>query len=165
MILCVGRIHPRKNQLNLIKALKGTNLPLNFVGDINDYNYYRKCLKAASGENISFLGKKKIYDLIKLYQLAKVHVLPSWYDTPGLVNLEAGLSGCNLVTTERGSAREYLNNYALYCEPDNLNDIRNKVITAYYRKRNNALQNIILNRYSWAQIAEQTLKIYSEFLS
>ena len=46
--------------------------------------------------------------LADLYQGARVHILPSWFETTGLVSLEAALSGCSVVSTERGHAEEYL---------------------------------------------------------
>lgn len=164
-IISVGRIHSRKNQLQLINALKGTGLPLLFVGDINDPNYYRHCLRAAEGEKITFLKGMAQSSLVKIYQQARVHVMVSWYDTPGLVNLEAGLAGCNLVITNRGTAREYFQDLALYCDPVNPKEIREKVLKAYQVPLNKSLARYIFNHFTWNKIAQKTVAIYTEFLS
>ncbi len=162
-IISVGRIHSRKNQLSLIEAVKGTGISLTFVGDNNERKYYKECLAAANNfSNIRFHRGVEKDTLIKLYRQSKVHVLSSWYDTPGLVNLEAGLSGCNLVTTNRGTAKEYLNDYAYYCDPDNIPQIKEVVSRAYYRVSNNELANHILLNYTWNKVGEDLSKIYSE---
>lgn len=165
-ILSVGRIHSRKNQLALINALKDTKIPLIFVGDSNEPSYYKDCLSAASNNpNIRFYNGVEEKALVSFYQHSKVHVLPSWYDTPGLVNLEAGLAGCNLVTTEKGTALEYLQNLAYYCNPAVLEDIRNKVLMAYKHPVSEKLSRHILNNFTWPEIAKSLKKIYSVFLS
>lgn len=162
-VISVGRIHSRKNQLSLIKAMKGTGISLTFVGDSNEREYYQECITAASSfPNIRFHKGVEKKALISLYKQSKVHVLTSWYDTPGLVNLEAGVSGCNLVTTNRGTAREYLNNYAYFCDPDNITQIREMVLKAYYSGHNNQLANHILFNYTWDKVGKDLLKIYSE---
>lgn len=163
-VLAVGRIHPRKNQLRLIKALKGSNLSLKIVGDINHQTYYRQCLKEAQGEKVNFYKGRKQRNLVKFYQEAKVHVLASWYDTPGLVNLEAALAACNLVTTNRGTAKEYLKDYAFYCEPNSVESIREAVIKANKVESNKELFTHIKNNFTWAKIAKKAIIIYQEFI-
>ncbi|NLM97765.1 MAG: glycosyltransferase family 4 protein [Halanaerobiaceae bacterium] len=165
-ILSVGRIHSRKNQLALIRALKDTEIPLTFVGDNNDPAYYKECLAAASANpNIRFYGGVEEKELLSFYKYYKVHVLASWYDTPGLVNLEAGLAGCKLVTTEKGTAREYLQDLAFYCNPADHEDIRNKVLAAYNAPVSDKLSIHILNNFTWSRIVKSLKKIYSLFLS
>ena len=163
-ILMVGRIHRSKNQLGLIKALRGSGLKLTMIGDINDHHYYRLCRQEAD-QHIEIKAGVNRRELRRLYRDAAVHVLPSWYDTPGLVSLEAGLAGCKLVSTERGTAREYFKDYAEYCVPDDLSDIRTKVLRAVERKPEPELPYYILNNFTWQRVAEKTRQIYSELLS
>src|SRR3989338_3603807 len=53
-VLSVGRIEPRKNQLNLIKALKGFGRALVIIGDpVSDYmDYYGECKRHADKNTI-----------------------------------------------------------------------------------------------------------------
>src|SRR5690606_385009 len=48
-VLCVARFEPRKNQLNIIKALEGTPYTLTLAGNVapNHYSYYEQCKAAA----------------------------------------------------------------------------------------------------------------------
>lgn len=163
-ILSVGRIHKRKNQLQVIRALKKTKIPVLFIGDSNNSSYLRQCYEEA-GPNIKIHSGVKQKNLKEIYKKARVHILASWYDTPGLVNLEAGLAGCNLVTTNRGTAHEYLGDTALYCDPDDPVDIKRKALQAYSFSLSSNLSDHIFNNFTWDLIASSTLNIYSELLA
>ena len=62
---------------------------------------------------------------------AKVNVLTSWVETPGLVSLEAAYAGCNLVVSDKGSVRDYFKNFAFYCDPSNIKNIKNTTKTLF----------------------------------
>ena len=113
-LLCVARISARKNQLGLLNALRGTGLSIKFIGPVNDFAYYRAC-RAAAWPEVCFLPEMRGKGLLAAYNAAPVHALVSWYETPGLATLEAAACGCKVVTTDRGSAREYLGDRAWYC--------------------------------------------------
>ena len=165
-VLCVGRIEDRKNQLALIKALRGTGLKLVLIGGCttkSKSNYYNLCKKAAD-KNVTFIDWMNNESLALAYHAAKVHVLPSWFETPGLVNLEAGLAGCNIVATDKGSTKEYLRDYAWYCDPSKIASIRHAVLDAFSAEKNPDLRKFILTNFSWEQAAEKTLKVYEKVL-
>ncbi len=163
-IISVGRIHKRKNQLQIIRALKDVEIPITFIGDINDRAYHKACQQFADN-NVSFTGGVGKTLLKEYYCKARVHLLASWYDTPGLVNLEAGLAGCNLVTTDRGTTREYLQEFALYCNPTDPLDIREKVLRAYRLPVQKKLVYHLQENYTWQKIATKVIKIYTELLT
>lgn len=163
-IISVGRIHRRKNQLTLIRALNNLNIPVTIIGDINDWAYYQQCM-SEKRRKIKIIAGLKQSELLAYYGKARVHLLASWYDTPGLVNLEAGLAGCTLVTTNRGTTEEYFADYAYYCSPDDSEEIREKTIQAYYAPLKGGLPDIILKKFSWGVIAEKTKKIYNDLLN
>jgi len=163
-VLCVGRIEDRKNQLSLIKALKGTGMKLVLVGGPNKRScmlrYYELCKREAD-ENVLFIDWMEQPELASAYAAAKVHVLPSWYETPGLTSLEAGLAGCNVVTTDRGSTKEYFSDYAWYCDPSDLRSIRSAVLESFAARKTSKLRRLILENYTWDKAAERTLEAYS----
>jgi len=99
-----------------------------------------------------------------LYKAAKVHVLPSWFETTGLSSLEAGAMGCNIVVTRKGDTEEYFKDMAYYCEPDDVESIRNAVLQAYTNPVNPYLQDYIFSHYTWKDTAEQTLQAYQLIL-
>lgn len=164
-VLCVCRIEERKNILRLIKAVNNTNLKLVIIGKPNpsQYHYYKKCRKIAE-ENIIFLNHMNHDDLSSAYAAAKVHILPSWYETPGLSSLEAGLAGCNVVSTNIGSTKEYFKNFVEYCSPSSMESIRKTVIKAFNKQKTSKLNQHISENYTWKKSAEQTLKAYKQIL-
>jgi glycosyltransferase involved in cell wall biosynthesis len=159
-LLSVGRICYRKNQLALIKVAKQLKLPLVLIGPLNDGPYYQECRRAAAGHKVLFIDCLSGPDLISAYAAARVHALTSWYDTPGLVTLEAALAGCTIVTTDRGSAVEYLDNLAFYCDPGDIVSIKTAVEQAWFAKKNPQLKAHVLSNFTWEKTAEQTLQAY-----
>lgn len=158
-VLCVARIARRKNQLALIRALQGTGLPLVFIGPVNDPRYLEECRQEA-GWDVRFLGEMPCRLVASAYSAARVHVLPSWYDTPGLASLEAGIHGCRVVSTDRGPTREYLGDLAWYCDPDSPASIRRATLDAWLTDETPPLGEQILGKYTWQRAAEETLNAY-----
>lgn len=161
-VLCVGRICRRKNQLALIKAVRTLNQQVILIGPINDYQYYQECRQEGEGQ-VRFLGGLNQSWIASAYAACSVHVLPSWYETPGLVNLEAGLAGCKLVTTDRGTAREYLGEMAWYCSPE-VYSVKDALRQALYSPPYSGLKEHILANYTWDRVARLTLAAYQEVL-
>lgn len=164
-ILCVGRIEGRKNQLNLIRAINKTRYNLTLIGQVapNQKAYYLQCVEEA-GPNVKFIDYIPQKELLQFYSRTKVHALPSWFETTGLSNLEAAATGCNLVMANRGDVMDYFENYAYYCEPDNIESIRETIEQAYKAEKNNSLQTHVLSNFTWEIAAAKTLNAYTEML-
>jgi glycosyltransferase involved in cell wall biosynthesis len=166
LILCVARIEGIKNQLNLIKALNNTNFKVILIGSPspNQIDYYKKC-RAEAAANISFIDHLSQRELIAYYQKAKVHILPSWFETTGLSSLEAAAMGCNVVITDKGDAKEYFKDKAFYCDPAKPESILSAVKKASQANFNDGLRRTILNNHTWKQTAQQTLQAYQTALA
>ncbi|MTI31881.1 glycosyltransferase family 4 protein [Xanthovirga aplysinae] len=164
-LLCVGRIESRKNQLNLIRAVKKTKYKLKLVGipAPNHIEYFNSCKREAN-EQIEFLGRISEEDLLKEYQAAKVHILASWFETTGLSSLEAAAQGCQLVISRKGDTEEYFQGDAFYCEPDDVNSIAKAIEEAYKEPFNNCLRSRIMKEYTWEITAKMTLEAYQQVL-
>jgi glycosyltransferase involved in cell wall biosynthesis len=160
-ILCVARIEGRKNQLNLIRALNNTQYKVFIHGkpSPNNIGYYEQCKKEAAS-NIHFSSWLTEEELYEMYHSAKVHILPSYFETTGLSSLEAAVMGCNIVVTEKGDTRDYFLDDAWYCDPDDLASIRSAVDAAYQAPYSEAFRRRILNEYTWKRAAEETLAGY-----
>lgn len=160
LVTCVARIETRKDQLTLVRALKGTGLRLLLVGNPapNHASYMAK-VKAEADGNVEFAGWLDQPRLIDVYRRTRVHVLPSWFETPGLSSLEAAVCGCNLVVTDRGSTREYFGDLAYYCECGNPDSIREAVLRAWNEPANPELQRRV-REFTWQRAAESTLEVY-----
>lgn len=166
LIVCAGRVEGRKNQLNLIEAVNNTKYKLLIIGDPapNHTFYYKLCRKRAAS-NIEFIHKVPQHQLVSYYKKAKVHVLPSWFETTGLSSLEAGLMGCAIVVAERGDVRDYFGSLAFYCDPSLPASIFKSIEMAASAKTDDNLKRVIENNYTWNMAAAKTLEVYKQILS
>jgi glycosyltransferase involved in cell wall biosynthesis len=165
MVLCIARIEGLKNQINLIKGLNNSKFQLFIIGNhaANQTDYYVQCKKIAR-ENIHFIDHLPQEELIKYYQKAKVHILPSWFETCGLATLEAAAMGCNVIITDRGYASEYCNGYAFYCDPSSPSSILEATDKASKAECPKIFQQKIFADYTWRNAACKTLKAYKKII-
>jgi len=161
LVICVARIEGIKNQLNLIKALNHTPFTLLLIGAAapNQVGYYQKCREIAA-PNIKFINHIPQHELVNHYQRAKVHVLPSWFETTGLSSIEAAVMGCNIVITDKGDTVEYFGDDAFYCDASSPANILETIQRASTAPASTKLRDKILAQHTWKQAAIQTLKAY-----
>ncbi|MBL7733026.1 MAG: glycosyltransferase family 4 protein [Chitinophagaceae bacterium] len=165
LIICAARIEGIKNQLNLIKAMNNSGFKMLLIGAAapNQVSYYQHCRKIA-GANIQFTGNLPQHELAACYQRAAVHILPSWFETCGLSSLEAAASGCNIVITDKGFAKDYFGNDAFYCDPGDPGSILEAVKKAASFQNDGRLQKKISEEFTWQHAAEQTVAVYKQIL-
>jgi glycosyltransferase involved in cell wall biosynthesis len=166
--LYAGRIEPHKNQLALIRAMSKSAIHTRIVGPAHRDHaaYHEACRRQAArtGGRVEILPGIPHDELAPLYRSAKVHVLPSLFETTGLVSLEAALCGCNIVTTDRGYARDYFGNLAWYCNPDDPASIRQAVEQAHAAPFRAELRERVLATYTWEHTAQATAEAYRSVL-
>ncbi|MHC4179244.1 MAG: glycosyltransferase [Planctomycetota bacterium] len=166
-VLCAGRIEPRKNQLGLLRAMRGTGVPVVVLGDVvpGHERYLAECRRAA-GRQVRFIPRIDHHDplLASAYAACGCLVLASWYETPGLVALEAALSGTPLVLPRHGSASEYFGPLAAYVRPGDLPGIRRAVLAALARGRSPVLAELVRSNFSWNAAAQATREAYDRIL-
>lgn len=165
LVLCAARIEGIKNQLNLIRALNNSGKQVVLAGAAapNQQSYFLQCRKEAA-DNIVFAGQLTQTDLARLYAKACVHVLPSWFETCGLSSLEAAAMGCNIVISAKGYTRDYFGDEAFYCDPGNIDSIREAVKEAAKAAAPEQLADRIRNHYTWERAAALTLSAYQTVL-
>lgn len=166
LILCVARIEGIKNQLNLIRAMNHTDFQLVIIGNraANQKSYFDNC-RAEAAKNIRFIDAMPQEDLISYYQKAKVHVLPSWFETTGLSSLESASMGCNIVVTDRGDTREYFGNHAHYCTPESPESIYAAVKKASVAPFDELFRQKIAKEYTWQKASAQTAQGYYKIIN
>ena len=159
-----ARLDPRKNHVNLFKAYTKSDIHLYGNKSAQHQKYYQRLTELNPG-NYQFKGQVGYDYLADCYNSSNFHVMPSWLETPGLSQLEAAACGCKIISTNRGSAKDYFGNYASYCDPNDLSDIKNKIVNALDTKINrNELSEYIVENFSWAVSAEQTKFAYEKVL-
>lgn len=165
-VLCVGRLEARKNQLALLAALEFDDIPIVFADGGVCYapDYSNLCRYFKRKAPTIYTGRLDKEMLVSAYRAAKAHVLPSWYELPGLVSLEAALYGCNVAATPRGGLRDYLGDTVDYFEPDNLESIRQATLKAISRPRDGAAA-LKAQAFTWQKTAEGLLQLYRDTLA
>lgn len=175
-ILCVGRIEPRKNQLMLIEAVKRLreyspkfrDVELFFAGSFNNHhptyvNKFKNQVKSCSF--IHYPGFLDQDVLAQIFAEAKIFAVPSWFETTGLVYLEAIVAGCTSVVASGERSKEYLGDNAVYADPTNLISLEKSLIEAYSTTVKKGFREEIIEKYNWENTAKQTLKIYNDLLN
>ncbi|MDD5148088.1 MAG: glycosyltransferase [Candidatus ainarchaeum sp.] len=163
-VLYAGRIEERKNVLSLVRAMKNSMEKLVIMGNAKQGSeeYALQCRQEA-GKNTVFLEAIPHESglLESAYAACKVFALPSWYETPGLAALEAGLAGANIVVTKEGCTKEYFGEFASYADPASITDIEEKISSECAKQKTPGLQKRILGNFLWKNTAEQTAEAYS----
>lgn len=177
IITCTGRLEPRKNQKAILKAISTLDktiqekLAIIFIGNngrgrnsqyINDINNLSKKVKAS----ILQTGLIEQSDLASILKNSDLFVLPSWYETSGLVYLEALVLGLPIIYSTR-RADEYIgqdNTNATYVEPDDIDSLA-KSIKMYYQRPKiiNSARNVEI--MSWDEVAVKLDVCYKRLLT
>lgn len=162
-LVCVGRIDARKNQLKLLEALRGSDYNLLLIGKCSpgQKGYFKKVMKEIEGNpHIEYIEQLPNEELYQIYKVCKVSILPSWFETPGLVSLEAASMRCNVVISDKGTTQDYFGKYAYYCDVMNAESIREQIDLAYNTPFDEALREKILKEYTWDMAAAATARGY-----
>lgn len=168
-VVMAGRFEPLKNQLRLIEACRWAQLRLTLVGPMHPDHprYYQKCLEAARRLNglVTIVDSVPQNELREIFAAHRVHALPSWFETTGLVSLEAGLAGCSVVTTTRGYSHEYFGDLADYCDPGSVTSIASALLRAVRRTDGSALAEHVTTNFTWRATATATVAAYRSVLA
>lgn len=178
-VLYVGDVTWNKNLPRLVEVVKSINVPLVMVGkalvseDFDRNNPWNKDLVkvqdlAKDDKNIIRLGFVPTEDLVTIYNLATVFVMPSLYEGFGLPILEAMSCGCPVITTKQGSLGEVAGDAALYVDAYSKEDMTKGIKEVF---ENPILQKKLMleglkriNEFSWKKAAGETLEVYKKVI-
>lgn len=164
-VMIVARFEAIKGQLKILKALfNEKNIPIVFIGKGKETPYGRACVNLAKKRgNVFFIDEIAHDKIYRYYNRAKVHVLPSLRESPGLSSLEAAVCDTNCVVSIHAPITEYFGLDAFVCDPSDIRSIQIAVLSAYYSPVKENLKKRILKDFTWEKAANKTLKAY-EFL-
>lgn len=165
-ILQVGRIEYCKNQINLIAALENDpGIPIVFVGKVFDHTYYKKLKRMADKRgNVFFIDAVPHSEISHFFKYARLHVLLSLRESPGLVNIEALANDCPIVTSDERflPVKTYFYNQPYIANPLDINEVKNVILDAY---SNRVIRPFDFEKFSWYTVSKQTYAIYQETLN
>jgi len=175
-LLYVGAAYPHKNLEKLVLAFdlllsERSDWQLVLVG--KDGYFYQQTKKFAqenlNQENLSkiiFAGYLDDAKLSCLYQKAKLYVFPSLMEGFGLPPLEAQASSLPIVSSNKSCLPEVLGDGALYFDPEDATDIKDKIILASNDEslRQELIQKGLANfqKFSWQKCAQEIISVYSQ---
>lgn len=171
-ILVVGTREPRKNLPALVQAYRRmcqaneTKLGLVIAGRTGWNSEALENDLRNHHEQIILTGFVPHSDLVALYSLAEVFVLPSLYEGFGLPPLEAMACGCPVIVSNRGSLPEIAGDAAILIDPESQDSIVAAIRTV---EGNQLLREDLARRgmerakdFSWRVAAAKTLDLYYE---
>lgn len=176
--LYVGDVNWNKNLINLTQASLDAKLDIVLVGNgftqrdnLNHLEliHFKNFLeKFETNNRVHMLGFIPEDDLVHIYNLAHLLLLPSHYEGFGLPILEAQSTGLPVITANISSMPEVAGDGALFVDHNNLGQIT-AAITDLLSNKN--LRNKILKlgfenvrRFSWRKTAQETVKVYYHVL-
>ncbi len=179
IILCVSRIDPVKGIDILVKSfakLQNDKLKLMIIGGYNAPNPYQaKLLKLAKSlnleENIHFVGAIPHGDLVKYYNSSDLIVIPSLYESFGLVSLEAFATEKPVIASNVGGLASTIINEVngILFEPGDVEDLTKKInllLSNQSLSEQIARQAFLdVSKYSWDTATSQVFKVYESLLS
>jgi glycosyltransferase involved in cell wall biosynthesis len=160
-VLCVGMIYGMKNQHRLIQATRQLGVKLIIIGKAppNHGKYYTFC-RSIAHSHVEFKGFLPQQQLARYYAGAKVHALPSWFETTGLTSLEAGAMGCNLVVGTGGDTHEYFSRHASFCQAEDDKALLLALEQELNRPSSLSFRDHIMTHYTWEAAAGKTKSAY-----
>ncbi|WFB68375.1 glycosyltransferase family 1 protein [Chryseobacterium sp. WX] len=169
-VLNVGTIEDRKNLLNVVKAINGTEIPLVVVG--RKTGYYQKIerfLKRNKMEKqVLFLEGVSMDELACLYKLADIFVYPSFFEGFGIPVIEALFSKTVVVTSNTSCLPEAGGKDSVYVNPENDLDIRAKLKFLWEneseRKRREEKGFEFVQKFNDESIAKELMSFYQKII-
>lgn len=174
-IIFVGRLHPQKNVINLVKSIKYIkddfpNIQLLIIGEGPQEKDLKKIINEENlNRNIKILGKMLGEKLIKLYKSSSLFTLPSIYEGQSLSLLEAFAAKIPVIVTKTGDnifiVKSGVNGF-FFDNPLNPEKIAFNIEYALNKKNLNQLGrngfNYVKSTFSWENTATKTLAVYEQ---
>lgn len=175
-MLYVGSFNERKNLVGVLQAYKfldKSDYKLVIVGNIHSNfslnDEMRRLLQEAeSDRSIVFLKGVNNQELVELYNESEIFLFPSFYEGFGLPVLEAMACGTPVVCSDTTSLSEVGGDAVVYCDPYDVNDIKDKVkmlIDAKTQQQTMIKKGLQRARiFTWEKTAQEHVRVFQKAL-
>jgi len=179
LVLFVGRVEPLKGLRQMLKALPliaSQNPPrLMIVGGDEHNKDEMAILQQLSGElniedRVTFVGSVSQDKLPLFYSAADICVIPSYYESFGMVALESLACGTPIVSTDVGGMRDVVRHAEIgYLIPDNSPQQLASRTSESLSRNGEGRQHFKVRReavakFAWPHIADRVLQEYRNLL-
>ena len=173
-VLFVGSLKDHKNIPALIEAVRSVRLEkkieveLVVVGrrDMKNKRLWELIIK--NREFVKYLGELPDEDLLKIYNLAQVFVLPSLREGFGLPVLEAMACGTPVIVSNRTSLPEIAGGAGLVFDANRVDELASLLYTVWtdasLRESLSVKGLARASEFSWKKTADKTLQVYEKVL-
>lgn len=169
-IVFAGRIDKNKNLVTALKAIDllrkcGYSATYHFAGKIADKKIYDYAIRKDYVTYHGVLPKEKLIDL---YRACDIFLMPSYYETFGLVYAEAMSQGLPVIyTKDQGFDNQFKDGIVGYAvNPKDEVEIKDKIIKVinnFSFISNNCAKYV--HKFNWDTIAEIYYEIYNKIIS
>jgi glycosyltransferase involved in cell wall biosynthesis len=171
VILSIGKLHPSKDPLTLIKAIskaveKNASLRLIMIGDGELYEEAKNEIRKRNLSNYTKLLNYVDSEKLRIwYAAADIFVLPSVGEAFGMTLLEAMASGVPVIASNSGACPEVIGNAGILFNQGNYTELAEKILFLSHEKElSRKLREAGLKRvreiFSWEDKIDQYLKLY-----
>ncbi len=154
-------------QLAVLSALQDVDIPIVFAaGSYTPQPVYSQAVRAWRRKApVKFVDRMPWHLMSALIRSASVHVLPSFYELPGLVHLECAAAEVPVVASDWGAIADYLPSTMFHaCDPLDLESIRSATLTALSAPLA-PLAADIAQGYTRERLAENLIRSYERALT
>ena len=180
IVLCVGRISKRKNQLSVVKAIpkvlaRHRDVKFVFVGPFEELDYLRLMQTFINEKHLSpwveFTGEVPKQKLFEFYNNATIFVFPTLAEIQGLVLIEAMAFGLPVIASNIEPIEDIANlkkQSIITINPNDPSALAEAIIlllkNPLLRKSMSINAKEIASTLSWEHIAERTLDLYEKIV-
>lgn len=171
VLVSIGRLNKIKNldfTIDVCNILKNKKFPfkLLIIGDGGDREYFEEKVKNLNLQNtVKILGKIETNEeKNKIIMASDLHIFPSFYDTDGIVRIEAAAFSVPTIFIENSTASSTINkNIDGYIGKNDANLFANQIIRIFNDKEtykkvcHNAHKNIYI---TWEEVVKQMYENY-----
>lgn len=174
-ILFVGRLRPKKNPTDIVKAMNGViaenpDASLHIVGTGPLQNRIEQVVADQEvDEVVTVHGRVSDDELHELYRRCSVFVLPSDWEGHPLVLLEAWASGMTVIGTDVEGIREFLNkvDYGELVPLDTPDQLATAISSALshpdqLKQNGEQAREFVRKNYDWDTTVQRTFDLYQQ---
>ena len=170
LIVCPGRLEPRKNQQRVVEAFLASKAlqeyDLLLLGALNQRHaaYQDRFLTLVNThDRLRWVDHVSFEEAQRIYARSALVVLASHFETTGLVGLEGLYQGTPVVMTERCYTDYYYGDRVTYCDPYQVASIQQAMEQAIERPFQRPDSNYF-EHFSWDNVGRRTLSAYQQVL-
>ena len=168
-IYSVGRYVPEKGLDDLINAYPKTGnhgYKLVVSGGADHKTNYSRLIKKLSGktDGVVLTGYVSGKPMRELYSNAALFVLPSYYEGMPIALLEAMSYDLDVVVSDIPANKELDLPEECYFKTGDVDDLAEKLRMRLADKQKRDFKKILVEKYDWGKIAEQTKGIYRKLM-